>query len=76
MANLQSLKPSITSLPLHAQMDIHEAIRISRMVTKQPKTKAAAKRKTEKKAGINALNSLSLQQAQALLDKLKAEGRI
>lgn len=76
MANLQDLKPSITKIPVLMQMDLHEEIRVSRMVTKTLRTKAATKRRTEKREGFGALNSLNRQQAESLLRMLKAKGLI
>ncbi|MCP4392840.1 MAG: hypothetical protein GY804_01000 [Alphaproteobacteria bacterium] len=76
MSNLASLKPSILKLNKHEQYSLHEAIRVSRKVSKVQvvKKRKAVNRKVNK---VNkAIGGMSPEQAQALLDRMKKEGRI
>jgi len=67
--NLEDLKPSITILSFTNQLNIHEAIRVSRLIPKQAPTKAAAKRKRS----FGAIKKLSPEQAKELLRQLELD---
>jgi hypothetical protein len=74
--NLRDLKPSFISLPSIAQQRIVEPIRISRQVSKAPRTKAIKKKREKKVVKRNLLSNITPAQAQAILDKLKKDGNL
>ncbi len=70
--NLSGLKSSITTKKFFEATRLIERIHVSRQVTKAPKTKAIAKRRTTKKDKISNLKNLTPAQAAILLERLKA----
>ena len=76
MSNLRDIRLPLTQLTKLEQLNIHEAIRVSRKVSKVRETKkrVAKARNTNK---INkAVSNLTTEQAQAILEALKREGKI
>lgn len=76
MANLLTLKLPLTSLPKQSQLDLHEAIRVSRKVSKVLKVKKAKAVNTRVNKVNKMVSNMSPEQAKALLEQLKNEGRI
>ena len=70
--NLSDMKSSITSLPFFGATRLLEPIRVSRQVSKAPRTKAIAKKRESKKDKISNLKNLTPAQAAILLERLKA----
>ena len=68
--NLQTLKPSITTLPYLQQKTVHERIRVSRLITKVPKKKSIVKKVSAKQSKLDTLKNISPAEAQRLLAKL------
>lgn len=74
MATLKDIKPSITEMSWDEQLEIHEAVRISR---KTPKRPAKAKKKKDKsisKTIIKGIDEMTLEELEILGKKL--EGRL
>ena len=73
MAQLQDIKPSLSELDPLARMVIHKSIRSSRLVAKAPPTKAAAKRKQNRKDVYSMVQNMTPEQAAALIKMLKKD---
>ena len=74
MATLRDLKPSLSDLPYSMQIELHENIRVSRLVPKKMRTKAATKRKEVKKSKIKVLYDLTPEQAKSILKHIESIG--
>ena len=71
MSSLSTLKPRLTSLDWLAQLRLHEEIRVSRLIYKAPKTKKAAKKRTERVGIKKNLTKLTPEEAKKLLDLIE-----
>ena len=70
MARLSDIKPSYSELTTSDRLHIISTIRESRLKPKAQATKAATKRKEERKDIFSLINNMSPEQAQKLIDKL------
>lgn len=76
---LTKLKPSLTTLDLETQLEIHSAIQANRLVTKTPNRKKATVRKkskanlTKAKVSIDKLSLEDLEKLEQLLEGWKDE---
>lgn len=73
MAQLQHIKPSLSELDPISRMAIHKSIRSSRMVSKASPTKAAAKRKEDRREVMKTFKAMTPEQAVELLKLLQKD---
>ena len=70
---LSSIRPSITSMSMEEQIDIHVEVRRSRKIPKKPTTKKKTSERKDRSALTSAIGQLTDDQRQALIDKLKGK---
>lgn len=71
MANIESIRPSISTLPREEVLGIVMQIRRSRRERKPTQNKAKAKRIAKSKNILNMIDSMTPDQAAALIKKLE-----
>jgi hypothetical protein len=71
MADLSTLKPSLSNLDDKTGLDLIIAIRKSRRTSKPPATKAQRSRRQEKKTMVDLVEGLSPEQIEKLINLLE-----
>ena len=75
MATLSSLKPLWPTLTDDERVAIVKAVRIRRLETKPPKTKAVKERREEKSSTLRTLENMSAEELDILIKKMEEKKR-